>query len=128
MQRCMRQLGLSMFPCASNLCTFADLHDAALGATAMRCFQACHIAPARCASPVACVRAAHGHRQGQRSVASPCHSLPQLSGTDMCIGACSQVRTMAAASSDWLAEDKRLMLHAVYRVGDLEKTEVSTMH
>ena len=32
---------------------------------------------------------------------------------------------MAAASSNWLTEDKRLMLHAVYRVGDLEKTEVS---
>jgi lactoylglutathione lyase len=30
---------------------------------------------------------------------------------------------MAAASSNWLAEDKRLMLHAVYRVGDLDKTE-----
>jgi hypothetical protein len=35
---------------------------------------------------------------------------------------------MAAASSNWLAEDKRLMLHAVYRVGDLDKTEVCTDH
>ena len=67
------------------------------------------------------------HIQGQCSVASPCHSLPQPSATDICIGTCSQVRTMAAASGDWLTEDKRLMLHAVYRVGDLEKTEVSTM-
>ncbi len=30
---------------------------------------------------------------------------------------------MASASGGWLAEDERKMLHAVYRVGDLEKTE-----
>jgi lactoylglutathione lyase len=30
---------------------------------------------------------------------------------------------MATASGGWLAEDERKMLHAVYRVGDLEKTE-----
>lgn len=29
----------------------------------------------------------------------------------------------AAASGNWLAEDERKMLHAVYRVGDLDKTE-----
>lgn len=37
--------------------------------------------------------------------------------------ACSSSRSMATASGGWLAEDERKMLHAVYRVGDLEKTE-----
>lgn len=28
----------------------------------------------------------------------------------------------AAAGSDWLSQDERRMLHAVYRVGDMDKT------
>jgi hypothetical protein len=62
------------------------------------------------------------------SITVPLLATAFITGTDICMGTCSQVRTMAAASSDWLTEDKRLMLHAVYRVGDLEKTEVNTMH
>ena len=60
------------------------------------------------------------------SLALQCHRFATaFKGVHVCHDACSQVRTMAAASSDWLTEDKRLMLHAVYRVGNLEKTEVS---
>lgn len=30
------------------------------------------------------------------------------------------VRAMASAAGDWLKEDKRRLLHAVYRVGDMQ--------
>lgn len=30
------------------------------------------------------------------------------------------MRAMASAASDWLKEDKRRLLHAVYRVGDMQ--------
>ena len=30
------------------------------------------------------------------------------------------MRTMASAASDWLKQDKRRMLHVVYRVGDMQ--------
>lgn len=29
---------------------------------------------------------------------------------------------MAAAGADWVKQDERRMLHAVYRVGDMDKT------
>lgn len=29
---------------------------------------------------------------------------------------------MAAAGADWAKQDERRMLHAVYRVGDMDKT------